>query len=203
MLCEKCGNEHDGSYGSGRFCSGVCARAFSTSKEFKQTKHVRCVVCKSILCVDKRASDKTCKCDKCRKRPKYNRSDATPRVKVVKTCLWCGKVGVRNQFCPTKCRQEYDWSLKKTKIIESNGVGIDIRPLKRFIIETNWHKCSICGCEEWMGEKVPLILDHINGRASDNRLENLRLVCGNCDMQLPTYKSKNKNSDRKRLGKYL
>ena len=31
MKCEKCGNEHDGSYGSGRFCSSQCARAFSAS----------------------------------------------------------------------------------------------------------------------------------------------------------------------------
>ena len=39
-------------------------------------------------------------------------------------------------------------------------------------------------------------MDHINGRASDNRRENLRLICPNCDSQLPTYKSRNKNSDR-------
>lgn len=28
-ICEYCGNEHDGSYGSGRFCSSKCARKFS------------------------------------------------------------------------------------------------------------------------------------------------------------------------------
>jgi len=28
--CENCRNEHDGSYGSGRFCSSKCARGFST-----------------------------------------------------------------------------------------------------------------------------------------------------------------------------
>ena len=32
MKCEYCKKEHDGSYGSGRFCSNVCARGFSTSK---------------------------------------------------------------------------------------------------------------------------------------------------------------------------
>jgi heterodisulfide reductase subunit B len=30
MICEKCNKEHDGNYGSGRFCSEHCARAFST-----------------------------------------------------------------------------------------------------------------------------------------------------------------------------
>src|SRR5699024_4240594 len=31
-----------------------------------------------------------------------------------------------------------------------------------------------------------LILDHINGNNKDDRLENLRWVCPNCNMQLPT-----------------
>ena len=30
MICENCNGEHEGSYGSGRFCSKVCARGFST-----------------------------------------------------------------------------------------------------------------------------------------------------------------------------
>jgi hypothetical protein len=36
-----------------------------------------------------------------------------------------------------------------------------------------------------------LILDHINGYNNDNRIENLRFVCSNCDSQLDTYKSRN------------
>lgn len=35
MLCEKCGVEHKGNYGSGRFCSCKCARSFSTSRDRK------------------------------------------------------------------------------------------------------------------------------------------------------------------------
>lgn len=49
----------------------------------------------------------------------------------------------------------------------------------------------------WMNKPIPLVLDHINGDGLDDRLENLRLVCCNCDAQLPTYKSKNKHSTRK------
>ena len=33
MKCEYCKKEHDGSYGSGRFCSGKCARGFSTKEK--------------------------------------------------------------------------------------------------------------------------------------------------------------------------
>lgn len=31
LYCEKCGREHDGSYGTGRFCSAKCARSFSAN----------------------------------------------------------------------------------------------------------------------------------------------------------------------------
>ena len=36
MKCELCNKEHDGSYGSGRFCSEKCARSFSTKSQRKQ-----------------------------------------------------------------------------------------------------------------------------------------------------------------------
>ena len=32
MICEMCGIEHDGLYGSGRFCSSFCAHKYSTAK---------------------------------------------------------------------------------------------------------------------------------------------------------------------------
>ena len=49
------------------------------------------------------------------------------------------------------------------------------------------YKCSICGQEPfWQGKSLTLILDHINGKNHDNRLENLRWVCPNCNQQLDT-----------------
>ena len=50
------------------------------------------------------------------------------------------------------------------------------------------YKCAICGLPpEWQGKPLVLTLDHINGKHRDDRLENLRWVCPNCDRQLPTY----------------
>jgi len=39
---------------------------------------------------------------------------------------------------------------------------------------------------------MSLILDHINGVASDNRLENLQIVCPNCAATLATHCGRNK-----------
>jgi len=36
MKCQKCGSDHDGSYGSGKFCSRSCSNSRSHSEETKQ-----------------------------------------------------------------------------------------------------------------------------------------------------------------------
>lgn len=67
--------------------------------------------------------------------------------------------------------------------------------LKKRILDNNLikYECACCGLGPvWQGKPMPLILDHKNGVNNDNRIENLRFVCSNCDTQLPTYKSKNR-----------
>lgn len=45
--------------------------------------------------------------------------------------------------------------------------------------------CEICGQEEeWYDSKIGFILDHINGINNDHRLENLRILCPNCNSTL-------------------
>ena len=62
------------------------------------------------------------------------------------------------------------------------------------------YQCDICGNQgEWNGKKLVLRLDHINGINNDNRLENLRFVCPNCDSQLDTFCARNKAKDTQYL----
>lgn len=56
-------------------------------------------------------------------------------------------------------------------------------------------QCSRCKLMEWQGESITLELDHVNGDNTDNRLENLRMLCPNCHALTPTWRGrKNKVS---------
>ena len=48
----------------------------------------------------------------------------------------------------------------------------------------------------WNGKPLKLILDHIDGQRKNNRPGNLRLMCPNCDSQLPTRGGGNKGRIR-------
>lgn len=60
------------------------------------------------------------------------------------------------------------------------------------------YKCVRCGNQgEWMGEKLVLQLDHINGINNDHRLENIRFMCPNCHSQTKTFGGINQKRSKK------
>ena len=45
MKCEYCGKEHDGSYGSGRFCSSRCKQIYLVIRSNKSPKRKHKYIC--------------------------------------------------------------------------------------------------------------------------------------------------------------
>lgn len=81
-------------------------------------------------------------------------------------------------------------SIKRTKenIFIENSTATQAT-LRRWYVKGQYtpYICSICGQEPfWQGKDLTLILDHINGNNRDDRVENLRWVCPNCNQQLDT-----------------
>lgn len=179
-----------------KFCDQSCAAIYNNSRRSKNNTQ------------DLRTANKT-----------QNIITTPKRYRQPKLCEECGNPLRADQrytrrFCCYECSKKFaerkatERLLQKFANIEMVGEFPEAfqkeasRPLVRKYLEHKYgHKCSICGITEWMGKPVPIIVDHIDGNALNRKLENFRLVCPNCDAQLPTYKSKNKHG-RKWRHKY-
>jgi Zn finger protein HypA/HybF involved in hydrogenase expression len=78
------------------------------------------------------------------------------------------------------------------------------RSLKKRLIKEGFAKdeCSVCGqTNEWNNKPLVLQLDHINGDNTDNRVENLRVICPNCHSQTSTWSGR--NAQEKHAHKYV
>jgi len=132
----------------------------------------------------------------------YNNKVKPKRVKRMKTCIFCKQdfnscESEDKKYCNKGCLEDH-----KNYIITTEGFGTGHNhnsTIRKYLIKNCGNNCKLCGQsgEDWNGKPITLIVDHIDGKSNNNKLDNLRLVCPNCDCQLPTYKGRNKgNSTR-------
>lgn len=84
----------------------------------------------------------------------------------------------------------------------------DKKTLKKRLIEAGLksNRCENpnCGILEWNGKPLVMQLHHINGDNTDNRLENLQMLCPNCHSQTENHSGRNKRKEQnycKKCGK--
>ena len=131
-----------------------------------------------------------------------------PRKEKSGKCKHCGAVIKLTRVYCNKCYELYVTANKFDFIIattgyfypENNGGNPGSKAVRKYLIKKHGNICSLCHLDanDWCGVPLVLIVDHIDGHANNWKVDNIRLICPNCDTQLPTFKGRNKgNSTRK------
>jgi hypothetical protein len=186
------------------FCSLSCSAKFNIihlkekciSERINYLQNpIKCKVCSSIIEYEHRNVKKFCS-QSCSSvfNNKIRIRNVKNKTNNISNCLHCGKIGIRKTYCSLQCQGKQSQKNTNLKIESGNKVG----PVqfKRYLSEKRGHKCEMCALSEWGNKQILLVLDHIDGNSDNCSLENLRLICSNCDTLTPTYKGRNKGNGR-------
>ena len=89
--------------------------------------------------------------------------------------------------------------IHREKILKADYEKLSFESLRFRILYEQENKCSRCGIDTWLGEKIILELEHKDGNNKNNKRDNLEMICPNCHSLTSTWRGRNKTDRRHKI----
>lgn len=160
MICENCGKEHDGSFGSGRFCCKSCSISYVNKHRILDREKINKNISEGLK--------------------KYNKENPKEIIYYDYICEKCGKLFKSPKI---KNGRHIHCDECKRKVIHYKDINsltsikdLSKRTITKILLRAN-KGCSICGWNESTCD-IHHIIPKSKGGTNDHN--NLIIVCPNC-----------------------
>lgn len=155
-ICEQCGKEHDGSFGSGRFCCRSCSCKWVALSQSGEAKARKVEKGKQNLVKGWKLSP-----EQIQEFSSIGRERASQNMR--------------------RRMEEKIAAILSGEDTESAIYHGGYSRFRDYLIEFGYkeHKCERCGLTEWLGGPIPIELHHKDPNGG-NVLDNLEILCPNC-----------------------
>jgi predicted nucleic acid-binding Zn ribbon protein len=213
MNCEYCGKPK--SKWNKRFCSDTCRQNSDAARSVqalqkKLASRKPCLNCgRPLASLDQlKFCSHSCsaKYNNSRRPRKYAAPQELPAnnapvsVRNLYRCRCCGaKINTTAKYCSRFCQSQLRREISVTTMMVTKTMhepGQQASRTRNHLIAMFGNRCMTCDREEWQGEPIPLVFDHIDGNSYNPDMSNCRMICPNCDAQTPYYKGKNRGRGR-------
>jgi len=187
------------------FCCLSCSVSFQMKqkslkmKQLYDSNPIICKNCNSPISYEDRHINKFCN-QSCS--ATFNNKLRTKKTSIKRQCNFCNtkfeikRLSSPKKYCSVSCKSK-EIHEQILADIEAGVYTIKSNTqYKSYLISKKGHQCEMCKFTEWGGKPILLILDHIDGNSENFELDNLRIICSNCDTLTPTYKGRNKGKGR-------
>lgn len=112
----------------------------------------------------------------------------------------------KKRYCNSSCQQAFflqkninDWLEGKASGGDING---ELKPMyRRYLVNVAGNECTECGWSEVnpTSGQVTLTVDHVDGDARNNSIDNLKVLCYNCHTLTPTFNHLNRGKGTRKF----
>lgn len=115
-------------------------------------------------------------------------------------CKRCGTEPARSsqRYCSNACQMLFAFEERYAEWLAGGQPWVHNEALRSALIKRDGRRCDSCKETQWLGQPIPLEVNHKDGNHKNCGRDNVHLLCPNCHALTPNYRALNRGNGRQK-----